>query len=73
MIPIPLTVLPSSLRGGAKLAKAPRPGITVIRPPATPDFEGTPSSLVNLPAPLYIPHVVIKVTVAWTVAGLTIR
>lgn len=39
------------------------------RPPDTPDFDGTPRSLVNLPAPLYMPHVVIKVTTAYTVLG----
>ena len=72
-MPIPFTVLPSSLRGGPKLAEAPKPGITVKSPPATPDFDGTPSSFVNLPAPLYIPQVVIRVTVAYTVAALTIR
>jgi hypothetical protein len=64
MTAIPLTVFPSSLRGGEKVAKAPKPGITVSRPPDTPDFDGTPRSLLNLPAPLYIPHVDIRVTVA---------
>lgn len=61
---MPLTVLPSELIFGEKLAKAPRDGITVKRPPETPDLAGTPSSLVNFPAPLYIPHVVMTVTTA---------
>jgi hypothetical protein len=64
---MPLTVLPSALIFGEKLAKAPKEGITVRSPPETPDFAGTPSSLVNFPAPLYIPQVVMTVTTAYTV------
>jgi len=51
---------------------APIPGITVSKPPETPLLEGTPRSFVNLPAPLYIPQVVISVTTAYTVFGLSI-
>jgi hypothetical protein len=61
---MPRTVLPSGLILGEKLATAPIDGTTVKRPPETPLLAGTPSSLVNLPAPLYIPHVVITVTTA---------
>lgn len=66
---MPLTGFPSSFKGGDQEQNAPIPGITVSNPPETPLLEGTPSSLVNLPAPLYIPHVVINVTTAYTVLG----
>lgn len=72
-MPIPLTVFPSSFNGGENVANAPSPGMTVNKPPATPLLEGTPNSFVNLPAPLYIPQVVINVTTAYTVEGLKIR
>lgn len=70
---IPLTVLPSALSGGDHVANAPRPGMTLKRPPETPDFEGTPRSLMKLPAPSYIPQEVMRVTTALTVFGLRIR
>ena len=69
---MPLTVFPSSFKGGAHVQKAPIPGITVKRSPDTPLLEGTPSSFVNLPAPLYMPQVVISVTTACTVFGCKI-
>jgi hypothetical protein len=65
-------VLPSELTFGEKVAKAPIPGTTVSKPPDIPLLEGTPQSLVNFPAPLYIPHVVINVTTAYTVEGFNI-
>lgn len=64
IIPIPLIVVPSAFSFGEKVAKAPIPGITVKSPPEIPLLVGTPQSLVNFPAPLYIPHVVIMVTTA---------
>ena len=64
MTAMPLTVFPSGLILGEKLATAPIDGTTVRRPPDTPLFAGTPISFVNFPAPLYIPQVVITVTTA---------
>lgn len=61
---MPLTGLPSSFKGGDQVQKAPIPGIIDNKAPDTPLLEGTPRSLVNLPAPLYIPQVVIMVTTA---------
>jgi hypothetical protein len=72
IIAIPLTGFPSSLRGGDQVQKDPIPGIIESRSPETPLLEGTPRSFVNLPAPLYIPQVVIKVTTAYTVLGVRI-
>lgn len=72
MIPIPLIEFPSAFSFGENVAKAPIPGMTVRSPPDTPLLVGTPQSLVNFPAPLYIPQVVIIVTTAWTVWGLKI-
>ena len=70
---IPLTVLPSGLILGEKLAIAPRDGTTVKRPPETPLLAGTPNSRVNFPAPLYMPQVVMTVTTACTVEDLSSR
>lgn len=64
IIAIPLTGFPSSFKGGDQVVKDPNPGITVSKPPETPLLDGTPRSLVNFPAPLYIPQVVIRVTTA---------
>jgi len=60
-------VFPSEFKGGENVEKAPIPGITDSSPPETPLLLGTPKSFVNLPAPLYIPQVVINVTTAYTV------
>eukprot|EP00350_Pseudokeronopsis_sp_OXSARD2_P001085 CAMPEP_0170553190 /NCGR_PEP_ID=MMETSP0211-20121228/10999_1 /TAXON_ID=311385 /ORGANISM="Pseudokeronopsis sp., Strain OXSARD2" /LENGTH=411 /DNA_ID=CAMNT_0010861341 /DNA_START=719 /DNA_END=1956 /DNA_ORIENTATION=- len=71
-MPMPLTVLPSLLSLGEKVTTAPIPGTTDMRPPETPDLDGIPNSFTNLPAPLYIPHVVMIVTTDCTVSGLRI-
>jgi hypothetical protein len=71
--PIPFTEFPSSFNLGPKLAKAPTPGTTVKSPPETPLLHGTPKFFVNLPAPLYIPHVNMNVVIAYTVSGFKIR
>ena len=56
---IPLKEFPSSFNLGEKVTNEPKPGITTKRPPETPLLQGIPISRANLPAPLYIPHVII--------------
>lgn len=69
---MPLIEFPCLSKGGDHVAKAPNPGITDNKPPETPLLLGIPMSLVNFPAPLYIPQVVIRVTTACTVEVSTI-
>ena len=56
---MPLKELPSSFNFGAKVTREPKPGRTTNKPPETPLLQGTPISRANLPAPLYIPQVII--------------
>jgi len=71
-IPIALTEFPSIFSLGEKLATQPKPGKIDINPPETPLLVGIPMFFVNLPAPLYIPEVVMIVTQALMVRGESI-
>jgi len=66
---MPLIEFPYRSSGGDHVATAPIPGSTESNPPDTPLLLGIPISLVNFPAPLYMPQVVIRVTTACTVEG----
>ncbi len=62
----------SSLTFGDHDDIAQNPGMTVKRQPETPALDGTPHAFTNLPEVLYIPHIVMIVTVAWTVCSCMI-
>jgi len=73
MIAIPFTEFPTSSILGEKLMTAPKFGMIVRSPPLTPLLVGTPQSLTNFPALLYIPQVIMRGTTACTVLELNTR